>query len=133
MEPIVVELAEFYIAGRTVRTNNQAEMNPASAKIAGLWQRFEPTQEPVYGVYSNYQSDATGDFDVTAGVRAEAGLKIQAGKYLVFKARGPMPATVIEAWAGIWAYFAQSDTKRCFQTDFESYQPDGVDIYIGCR
>lgn len=43
-----------------------------------------------------------------------------------------MPATGINAWGDIWAYFEQSGIKRCFQTDFESYQPDGVDIYIGC-
>ncbi|TPG73905.1 AraC family transcriptional regulator [Pseudomonas arsenicoxydans] len=55
------------------------------------------------GVYSAYESDASGAYEVTAGVSVSTpnpefeNVEIQAGKYLVFEARGPMPSAVIQA------------------------------------
>ena len=49
-------------------------MNPETAKIGAICQKFDNTidvnykdTERVYGVYYNYKSDATGEFDVLAG------------------------------------------------------------------
>ena len=48
-------------------------MSGEGAKIAGLWQQFytdiAPNLTPssqVYGVYTHYESDVTGEFDVFA-------------------------------------------------------------------
>ncbi len=73
---------------------------PRRQKIPALWSDFFATSPatPVYGVYSNYASDAGGPFDVTAGSAAESGLHIQPGRYLVFQARGAMPEAVIAGW-----------------------------------
>lgn len=137
MQPLSVHLPGFYVAGQTIRTTNQDETRPETAKIPALWSDFFATSPamPVYGVYSNYASDASGPFDVTAGSEAQSGLHIQPGRYLVFQARGAMPAAVIEGWQAIWAYFEQHpEIERRFLTDFEAYTgPDAVDIHIGCR
>ena len=137
------------IAGITVRTTNAAEFNPTTAKIAGLWGRFfneglfnklpgKLDTSPVYGVYSNYESDYMGAFDVTAGVatnQPEGSLALQAGEYLVFKGAGPMPQTVLQTWGVVWQYFQSNpDVKRSYATDYEAYLgTDTVEIHIGVQ
>ena len=137
------------IAGITVRTTNAAEFNPATAKIAGLWGRFfsedlfnklpgKLADSPVYGVYSNYESDYMGAFDVTAGVASsqnDGQLALQAGEYLVFKGAGLMPQTVLQAWGIVWQYFQSNpDVKRSYATDYEAYLgTDTVEIHIGIQ
>ena len=140
------------IAGITVRTTNAAEFNPATGKIPGLWGRFfseglydklpgrltDSPASPVYGVYSGYESDYMGAFDVTAGVAASptnSQLMLQAGEYLVFSATGPMPQTVLQTWGVVWQYFQSNpDVKRSYATDYEAYLgTDKVEIHIGIQ
>ena len=137
------------VAGITIRTTNAAEFNPATGKIAGLWGRFfseglfdtlpgKLAESPVYGVYSNYESDYLGAFDVTAGVattQPEGQLALQAGTYLVFKGAGPMPQTVLQTWGTVWQYFQSNpDVKRTYCTDYEAYLgTDTVEIHIGVQ
>lgn len=142
----------FTVAGLQVRTRNTDEQQPDTARIGPMWQRFfteglfdtipaRQSESFVYGVYSNYESDATGHFDVTAGVQVDAtsagypAVDIEGGDYLVFSAKGPMPDCVIQTWGLIWAYFADNpQTLRRFTTDFEVYSgPDSVAIYIGVQ
>jgi predicted transcriptional regulator YdeE len=150
MEPRVAHVSRFLVSGLTVRTMNRDEFKQETAKIPGLWAQFFSTgvadkildrlpDAPIFGVYSAYESDATGFYNVTAGVsvttlsRDFGSVEIQEGKYLVFDARGPMPAAVIQTWTSIWAYFEQHpQVQRSFATDFESYcGPDEVQIHIG--
>ena len=137
------------IAGISARTTNAAEFNPVTGKIAGLWGRFfsegqfdslpnKLPESPVYGVYSGYESDYTGAFDVTAGVaisRAQGQVELQAGEYLVFSATGPMPQTVLQTWGVVWQYFQSNpNVQRSYATDFEAYIGiDMVEIHIGVR
>ena len=65
----VKQLASQTLIGLKVRTCNANEMNAGTANIAELWQKFGEkfanslTQNTkVYGVYTNYESDLTGDF-----------------------------------------------------------------------
>ncbi|TCW83100.1 AraC family transcriptional regulator [Burkholderia sp. SRS-46] len=152
MEPKVVRISHFTVSGSTVRTKNRDESNQETAKIPSLWGQFFSSgladniphrlpDTPVYGVYSAYESDATGFYDLTAGVavsqpdRDFKNVEIQEGKYLVFEARGPMPAAVIQTWAAIWSYFDQHpQVQRSFLTDFESCcGPEEVQIHIGVK
>ena len=62
-----VEIESKTVKGLQVRTKNADEMNPETQKIAPLWGRFFNEVLPtlgegatVYGVYHNYESDATG-------------------------------------------------------------------------
>ena len=88
-----------------------------------------------FGVYSGYESDASGAFDVTAGVAVTDGatVTIEAGDYLVFKAEGAVPMSVIAAWQRVWQYFEDHpDIKRRHATDFEAYSsPTQAAVYIG--
>lgn len=146
-EPVSLQVSAFRVVGETVRTRNRDEMDPAQARIPGLWQRFFSAQPApgaggIYGVYSGYESDADGAFDVTAGVAltpaaaappgAQA-VQVQPGRYLVFSSQGAMPQTVIDTWGAIWRWFgANPGVRRRFATDFESYTgADRVAIHIG--
>ncbi len=144
-----VEITAFQVSGPQVRTRNQDEQHVQTAKIGGLWGGFFAeglaeriiTRQPdslVYGVYSGYESDATGYFDVTAAVAVTAPapghetVQVQGGSYLVFEGRGAMPQTVIDTWGRIWSYFEQHPGQRRFATDFEAYTGlDSVAVYIG--
>jgi predicted transcriptional regulator YdeE len=140
----------LHLAGITTRTTNADELSPATAKIAPLWQRFfservaqsvadYTPQSALYGVYSRYASDAMGAFDLSAAVLATevpqslVAVTVPAGPYLVFEAQGPMPATVIALWTGVWRYFQdQPAYPRCYASDFEEYRGEGrIAIYIG--
>lgn len=142
----------FTVAGLRVRTINSDEFNPATAKLPQLWGRFfsegiadgvpdRLDKNSIFGVYSDYASDDTGFYTVTAGVKVDPkqsheGLEkvnVETGEYLVFEGQGEMPQAVIQTWGVIWSYFAQKPRyKRRYLTDFELYQAhDRVAIYIG--
>ena len=150
MQPTRQTLSQpIAIAGISVRTTNAAEFNPVTGKIPGLWGRFfseglfdklpnKVADSPVYGVYSNYESDYMGAFDVTAGVattQPKSQLALQAGQYLVFSATGPMPQTVLQTWGVAWQYFqSHPNVQRSYATDFEVYRStDEVEIHIGVQ
>ncbi|MFJ2279708.1 GyrI-like domain-containing protein [Pseudomonas sp. NPDC087803] len=146
------QIDAFTVAGLRVRTHNAAEHQPETAKIGPMWGQFfgkelaetipgKSANSPIYGVYSAYESDASGEFDVTAGVAVTAPAKdyesvlIEAGEYLVFEAQGALPDAVISTWGRIWSFFeANPQIQRRYATDFEAYTgPESVSVYIGVR
>ena len=147
MEPTRQHHDAFRVAGLTARTTNREENDPATARIGALWGRFfgEQTYEStprrtgdsrIFGVYSAYESNAHGAFDVTVGVAVSGGessVAVEAGDYLVFTGQGEMPQMVITTWQRIWQYFEAHPTiARRYRSDFEAYEgPDKVAIYIG--
>lgn len=133
------------VKGIAVRTDNSSEINPSTAKIGPLWERFYTEFAPllsensrVFGLYTNYESDHTGAFDVVACTdlldsQSIDSFAIQAGNYVVFKGQGKMPDAVINLWGQVWEYFESATCKhvRAFTTDFEFYKNDNeVEIYI---
>ena len=143
-----VKLENKTIIGLKARTKNEDEMNPEVAKIGALWQNFfknimptlGETPPPLYGVYTNYESDAYGEFDVLVGAKevekfeGRASVVLEEGTYLCFKAKGELPQAVIDTWGEIWNYFADEkcQAKRVYKTDFEKYiSQDEAEIYIG--
>ena len=143
--PTLKYVEGFTVSGLSTKTQNTDEFNEKKAKLPSLWQQFYVSNlaanANIFGVYSDYESDANGLFTVTVGVsddskRAELGtVKIQAGNYLVFQGAGPMPSTVVETWKQIWDYFeVESNYQRNFISDFEAYSgSDKVAIYIGIK
>ena len=147
MGPIRQHVDAFCVSGLTVRTTNREESVPATARLGALWGRFfgeeiyastsnRTADMRIFGVYSAYESDAHGAFDVTAGVVVTDGkgsISIEAGDYLVFTGQGEMPQMVIATWQRIWQYFeAHPDVARSYRSDFEAYEgPDKVAIHIG--
>lgn len=153
-EPTLTEVDDFMVAGLSVRTINSDEFNKETAKLPQLWDNFFSSDmaakapnsvpgSPIFGVYSDYASDATDYYSVTAGVRINPGegssdlrmVNIEKGHYLVFKDKGMMPQIIIKTWERIWIYFSgNSEYKRLFRTDFEAYLSlDEIAIYIGIK
>jgi predicted transcriptional regulator YdeE len=149
MQPMFVSVQPFTVSGVSVRTINRDEADPVRAKLPGLWGQFYSQQLPekipnrqanslVYGVYSDYESDASGYYTVTAGVSVTTAVTgyhsvlVLGGQYLVFEIQGAMPQAVIDGWGAVWRYFSQSQKyKRLFTTDYEEYRgPDRVAIFI---
>jgi predicted transcriptional regulator YdeE len=147
VEPVRRHQDAFRVSGLTIRTTNREESDPATARIGKLWGRFfgeetyastpERTSDArIFSLYSAYESDAHGAFDVTAGVAVSGGegsLAVEAGDYLVFNGQGEMPQMVIATWERIWQYFeAHPEIARRYRSDFEAYEgPDKVAIHIG--
>ena len=147
MEPVRQRQDARRVAGLTVRTTNREENDPATSCIGALWNRFfsEETYAStphrtsdlrLFSVYSAYESDAHGAFDVTVGVavaQGECSVPVEAGDYLVFTGQGEMPQMVIATWQRIWQYFeAHPEIARSYRSDFEAYEgPDKVAIHIG--
>jgi predicted transcriptional regulator YdeE len=151
MAPKLEKITPFTVRGIRARTINRDEGSPKTAKIPGLWGRFHsehiadtvPGRVPdatLYGVYSSYESDASGAYDLTLGVCVSAlpqspefeAVEIEAGDYLVFEGKGPMPRVVIDTWSAIWKHFeSEKRFKRKYTTDFEVYRgADEVAIHI---
>lgn len=145
ISPTAKYVESFQVSGLSVRTKNSDEFNEQTAKIPNLWQQFSTSglvgNGSVYGVYSDFDSDANGPYTLTVGITSNeaqtqlSSVTIQAGNYLVFQNNGPMPAAVIETWKQIWNYFEiNSEYQRCYISDFEAYTgPDQVSVYIGIK
>jgi predicted transcriptional regulator YdeE len=138
------------VAGLTLRTDNASEAQPEAGKIPGLWQRFRSedwfdrlgklgASGPPIGVYSAYESDASGSFQIIAGreVKANASaepplaiVSVPAGTYLLFQSAGSLPGSVIRGWQDVWAYFERPDApQRAYTYDVEVY-PDAETVEI---
>jgi predicted transcriptional regulator YdeE len=147
MKPEPEEItSEKIITGMSVRTSNDRESDPKTAAIPGLWKRFMAKRAGgantalLYAVYSDYESDANGQYTVTVGAAStsdeisEARVATAAGDYLVFTSTGEMPKAVIDGWKQVWAYFADgAERQRAYTTDFELHDPKNpstVRIYI---
>lgn len=143
------------IAGLALRTDNATESRPGGGKIPGLWQRFRSEDwfgrlgglggvGPPVGVYSAYESDVNGAFQILAGREVPASAKVPAplqvvavppGAYLVFESSGPLPESVVQGWQAVWAYFARRGAEaRAYTCDFEIYPSDHeVEIWVAVR
>ena len=92
----------------------------------------------MYGAYSDYASDASGNYKVTVGVevtKPKNAIVIEDKKYLVFKKQGELPMVVVELWEEIWDYFEKnSEYARAFEVDFEKYaKEDEIEIFVSIK
>jgi len=153
--PHVRQTGAKRVAGLALRTDNATESRPGDGKIPGLWQRFRNEDwfaklekfgafGPPVGVYSAYESDASGSYQILAGreipatAKVSEGLKVvsvPAGQYLVFQGAGPLPGSVVKGWQEVWAYFEQArDAARAYTFDFELYpSAEAVEIWIAVK
>ena len=162
MNKIAIELPEMKLVGITARTNNAAEMNPETAKIGKTLRKFFAENIPskiqnrknpgrILAVYTNYESDHTGDYTYFIGEEVmffenfSEGLEaitISAQLYAKFTSEaGTMPDVVINMWQQIWQMpSAALGGERAYIADFEVYderskkpQNSVVDVYIGIK
>ena len=92
----------------------------------------------MYGVNSDYESDASGNYKVTVGVevtKPKNAIVIEDKKYLVFTKQGELPMVVVELWEEIWDYFEKnSEYERAFEVDFEKYaKEDEIEIFVSIK
>lgn len=164
MQKIITTSQEINLVGISVRTNNvnMFEMNPVNNKIAATVQKYFHGGYPekinnrkkpgvTYCVYTNYESDFTGDYTYFIGEEVDSFdnlpegfemLVIPVQNYAKFTTEsGPMPMVCISAWQKIWAMTpAEFGSERAYIADFEVYDERALDhqnvvldIYIGLR
>jgi len=145
-----VSLEKKTIYGLSTRTNNRDEFDPKKGKIGKLHHDFDANitvnyQEGarVYALYYDFDSDMHGDYSVLAGTDAVVSSKVDleevvipAGKYMVFKGHGKVPAVVFETWQKVWSYFEDESeaARRAYSVDFEFYSgAEDIEIYISLK
>ena len=115
------------IYGNKVRTNNHDNII-----FSKKWEDFlqNKVNGDIYAIYSNYESDYTGNFDFMIGTEEKSGedsITIENGEYYVWEVESKDPSDVGKAWREIWI----SDIPRAYKTDFEIYKTNGsVAIYL---
>lgn len=141
IKPTPAKPAAFDVIGISVRTNNSAEAT-GNGEIPKLWQRLfmqgilgaipGRADDGIVAVYTDYASDADGDYTYILGAKVKTGTKppnemiavtIPAGKYMQFvTAKGPGAEVVPPAWQQIYSYFQDpAHPRRAFQSDYEVY------------
>lgn len=145
----------FDIIGITIRTNNS---NPHTllSNMQTLWGKFisENIQEQIpnkldnsiYCIYTEYESDYTGDYTAFLGCKVSnlinvptglTGKSFNAGFYKKFVTRGDLNKGVVyNTWQQIW----NSDLNRAYVADFEVYNEQAhnpentiVEIFVGLK
>ena len=137
MEILAVE--GFKIYGLRIRTKNADEIN-GGGKIPALWAKFTKEfydgKSEIYGVYCSYENGVNGLYDLFIGTKSLCLggeiLEIKSGKYAVFSFPSE-PQNVAKFWGEIWKYFESSELKRAYETDFEKYLNEKIEIYISIK
>jgi len=134
MKAEVINQEKFYIVGIAVRTSNQN--GQSKNDIDDLWFKFMddnlikhiPNKESndVYCVYTNYETDHTGEYTAVLGCKVNSitninsnftVVSISAGKYQVYSLKNKLSEAIGAAWQQIWA----SDISRKYTADFDLY------------
>jgi predicted transcriptional regulator YdeE len=131
----------FTMIGISARTSNARERT--DSQIGKQWSRLiqdnllatipNRADQNVVAVYTDYASDANGDYTFVLGAKVTkepkdvpAGMvvkRVLGGKYAVFTSeRGPVQQVVVATWMRIWRVPKdQPGGDRSYKTDFEVY------------
>jgi predicted transcriptional regulator YdeE len=162
MQKEVTSRNEILLVGQKIRTNNKTEANILTGKIypcvmsyfsKNLAEKIANRKNPgtTFCVYTEYESDHTGDYTYFIGEEVHAcsaleegfvSITIPAQKYAKFTTDpGPMPDVIRNAWFEIWQMSEKAlGGKRNFSADFEVYDERAndpthtkivLDVYIG--
>ena len=101
----------------------------------------------VYAIYTDYESDYTGEYTTLLGLEVSSLDEIPSGlvgrefpkqNFKRFLAKGAMPQAVAEAWQKIWEQ--DKELNRLYQYDYELYTEKSqqgdlseVEIFIGVK
>lgn len=162
MKQEIVRQSEIKLVGISARTSNAAEFNPATAKIAATIQKYiseatydklpnRKTPGKTYCVYTEYESDYTGEYTYFIGEEVEFSTDVPKGLdtitvpaqlYAKFTTEsGAMPNICVNAWVDIWKMSSKElSGDREYLADFEVYDERALDpantvldIYIGIK
>lgn len=146
----IIDMPARKVMGYGCRTTNQngRGMKDIGQIWAGLGDFISKnaanaTNDLLYGVYSNYESDFQGKYDFTLAVELRENkvlekeyrwLDLPAGKYARFSAEGDPAEMAAKLWGEIWA----TSLERLYLVDYEIYSSlenvasgKKLDIYIG--
>lgn len=126
----------FYVVGISTRVRNGGDDGPKA--IGELWARFysegvsekitNPISQEIYSIYTDYETDYTGEYTTFIGVKVEnldeipeglEGKIIGGGVYEERTITGDPMKSIPEAWSMIWQEDAK--LKRRYTSDFEVY------------
>lgn len=153
-------LPEINLVGIKCRTSNLAEMNIATAQIGQMVGKYfsekisdkisnKKVPEKIYCVYTEYESDFTGEYTFFIGQEVESfddiaselyTIVIPSQNYTKFTTEpGVMPDVCINMWKKIWSSTPHElGGERAYIADFEVYDERAInpknavlDIYIG--
>lgn len=159
MNPRVEQQEAFTVIGISVRTSNAKERQ--DSQIGKQWGRLmeenllatipNRADQNIVAVYTDYASDANGEYTFVLGARVNKADQVPGGmvvkhvvpgRYAVFTSeRGPMQQVVVATWMRIWnTPKEQPGGDRAYKTDFELYDQraqnpaDSVmEVHIGIR
>ncbi len=109
-------------------------------KIVGLWEncnnQYPELQDLVrYGIYSDYEKDYRGDYNLAVGstdIETKDSINIDLNDYKIYKAK--TNGEIYSLWEEIWDDEENGKIDRLYNVDFERYNLDGtVDIFIGIK
>lgn len=153
------DLPAFSIVGIEARTNNAKEMGKDGV-IPKQWERFfrdgilekisDKVDQTIYAVYTDYQTDRTGDYSFVLGAKVRDGAapsvgfvlkKIPAQHYAIFTSnRGPVSEVVPAVWTTVWERETSNHLHRSYRADFEVYDQRAsdpkntqVDVFVGTK
>lgn len=132
----------YILKSVTIRSRNTAEQ---LAQLSELWndiangklpilfdskQTFQQGLSPI-SHYSNYESDETGEFDlsimtVKPGFFIELDKKVKAGEYKKFDVsddNNDLQSCTYKAWSQVWNEQKTNIINRAFTSDYESSVP----------
>ena len=141
------ELAQ--LPGITVMGLHTRASNTELNKIGDVWAKFHASGDHEivaarlnnmhYCVYCEYEGDHTQPFTVVVGCEVPEGtpevdglraVRIDAGKFAVYKRLYERPNPVFAMWEEIW----QTPLDRRYQADYDRYgAADGISVNVGVR
>jgi predicted transcriptional regulator YdeE len=148
----IVDIKQIKLIGLALKTKTSNSHGQSSIDCENLWHEFHKQKyadiipnklsAEIFGVYHNYEGDSAKPFSYFIGYKVSPdsvippglqSLKIPAGKYQKFIAKGIMPECVTNVWKEIWT----SNYSRTYQIDFEVYDERSkdwnnaeVDVYL---
>jgi len=154
MKKETLHINEMKLVGLKTTTCNKDEADPVKAKIGdlimnqyysnGFPDKILNRKNPgkTFGIYTDYESDYKGKYTYFVGEEVAsvedlpvdlASHVIQAGTYIKFTTNvGAMPQVIVEAWQQILQMNNEDlGGTRNYKTDFEIYNQDSAEIYIG--
>lgn len=127
---MTIQLKAKKIYGKKIRTNNRHV-----EEIIALWSDVPSMklEGDVYAVYSNYESNFKGDYDLLVGNEQADffdSVQIKAGQYVEIPLTIANVEGVGAAWQMIWQD-KELEQRRTYQSDIEHYKQDGtISIYL---
>ncbi|MDO4997086.1 MAG: hypothetical protein Q4E16_00395 [Neisseria sp.] len=109
--------------------------NIAEQEIPKLWQQTAlPCAQTIYGVYSEYQSDANGDYRFSIATEIPNGSEPIVIEHLsTYQTFPSQREQILATWQSIWQQEQEGILARAYSIDFERYTESETNIFIAVQ